>query len=104
MIYNFLMQITAIYINRKAYKTGLPITKKAGVEHKINFIESPALLILDKLLENVKIKDIEFILPLSNFQVLEIGSSASCFVQKEGSFDFALLMGTRATTGTTTRG
>ncbi|XP_004288916.1 PREDICTED: probable caffeoyl-CoA O-methyltransferase At4g26220-like [Fragaria vesca subsp. vesca] len=54
-------KITAIYINRKAYKTGLPITKKAGVEHKINFIESPALLILDKLLENEGSFDFAFV-------------------------------------------
>ncbi|CAK9148952.1 unnamed protein product, partial [Ilex paraguariensis] len=29
----------------------LPIIKKAGVEHKINFIQSEALPVLDKLLE-----------------------------------------------------
>ncbi|KAM5547462.1 putative caffeoyl-CoA O-methyltransferase [Rosa sericea] len=57
-------KITAIDINRKAYEIGLPIVKKAGVEHKIDFIESPALPILDKLLENP---------------------------EKEGSFDFAFV-------------
>ncbi|XP_062010835.1 probable caffeoyl-CoA O-methyltransferase At4g26220 [Rosa rugosa] len=57
-------KITAIDINRKAYEIGLPIIKKAGVEHKIDFIESPALPILDKLLENP---------------------------EKEGSFDFAFV-------------
>ncbi|KAF2285162.1 hypothetical protein GH714_038903 [Hevea brasiliensis] len=56
--------ITAIDIDRKAYEMGLPIIKKAGVEHKINFVESPALPVLDKLLED---KD------------------------KEGSFDFAFV-------------
>lgn len=45
-------KITAIDIDRKAYEVGLPVIKKAGVEHKINFIESPALPILDKLLED----------------------------------------------------
>uniref|UniRef100_A0A5B6ZGL4 Uncharacterized protein n=1 Tax=Davidia involucrata TaxID=16924 RepID=A0A5B6ZGL4_DAVIN len=45
-------KITAIDINRKTYEIGLPIIQKAGVEHKINFIESHALPILDKLLEN----------------------------------------------------
>lgn len=49
------MQITAIDINLKTYELGLPIIKKAGVEKKIDFIESPALPILDKLLENVNI-------------------------------------------------
>ncbi|WCJ42633.1 Caffeoyl-CoA O-methyltransferase [Euphorbia peplus] len=45
-------KITAIDPDREKYEIGLPIIKKAGVEHKINFIESPALPVLDKLLEN----------------------------------------------------
>ncbi|KAJ6797795.1 caffeoyl-CoA O-methyltransferase-like isoform X1 [Iris pallida] len=47
-------KITAIDIDRSAYEVGLPFIKEAGVEHKINFIESPALPVLDKLLEEVK--------------------------------------------------
>jgi caffeoyl-CoA O-methyltransferase len=50
-----MLQITAIDIDRKTYEIGLPVIKKAGVEHKIDFIESPALPILDKLLEHVSI-------------------------------------------------
>jgi len=49
------LQITAIDIDRKAYDIGLPVIKKAGVEHKIDFIESAALPILDKLLEDVSL-------------------------------------------------
>jgi len=45
-------KITAIDIDRKSYEIGLPVIKKAGVEHKIDFIESPALPVLDKLLED----------------------------------------------------
>ncbi|GAU48186.1 hypothetical protein TSUD_141750 [Trifolium subterraneum] len=45
-------KITAIDIDRKTYEVGLPVIKKAGLEHKIDFIESPALPILDKLLED----------------------------------------------------
>ncbi|MED6110585.1 hypothetical protein PIB30_044433 [Stylosanthes scabra] len=45
-------KITAIDIDRKAYEVGLPFIKKAGVEHKIDFIESPALPILDKLVQD----------------------------------------------------
>ncbi|CAK8533885.1 unnamed protein product [Lathyrus sativus] len=45
-------KITAIDIDRKAYEIGLPVIRKAGMEHKIDFIESPALPILDKLLED----------------------------------------------------
>ncbi|KAJ4828900.1 hypothetical protein Tsubulata_013777 [Turnera subulata] len=45
-------KITAIDVDRKTYEIGLPIIQKAEVEHKINFIESPAIPILDKLLED----------------------------------------------------
>ncbi|KAL7170968.1 hypothetical protein ACSBR2_035761 [Camellia fascicularis] len=57
-------QIVAIDINREAYEIGLPIIQKAGVEHKIDFIQSPALPVLDKLLEDK---------------------------EKEGAFDFAFV-------------
>ncbi|PKI51397.1 probable caffeoyl-CoA O-methyltransferase At4g26220 [Punica granatum] len=45
-------KITAVDMNREAYDIGLPVIKKAGVEHKIDFMESEALPVLDKLLEN----------------------------------------------------
>ncbi|OMO91632.1 O-methyltransferase, family 3 [Corchorus olitorius] len=45
-------QIIAIDINRETYEIGLPIIRKAGVENKINFIESQALPVLDKLLQD----------------------------------------------------
>ncbi|XP_058068111.1 probable caffeoyl-CoA O-methyltransferase At4g26220 [Magnolia sinica] len=45
-------KIIAIDPNRAAYEIGLPVIKKAGVEHKIDYIESPALPVLDKLLED----------------------------------------------------
>ncbi|XP_034699529.1 probable caffeoyl-CoA O-methyltransferase At4g26220 isoform X3 [Vitis riparia] len=45
-------KIIAIDVDRKNYEIGLPIIKRAGVEHKINFIESQALPVLDKLLED----------------------------------------------------
>ncbi|RZC51645.1 hypothetical protein C5167_020081 [Papaver somniferum] len=46
-------KITAIDVIRNAYDDiGLPIMQKAGVEHKIYFVESPVLPVLDKLLEN----------------------------------------------------
>ncbi|XVF85578.1 hypothetical protein PTKIN_Ptkin17bG0128500 [Pterospermum kingtungense] len=35
-------QITAIDKNQEYYDVGLPFIKKAGMEHKINFIESDA--------------------------------------------------------------
>ncbi|GMN69691.1 hypothetical protein TIFTF001_038738 [Ficus carica] len=45
-------KIIAIDISRESYEIGLPIIRKAGVEHKIDFVESEALPILDQLLEN----------------------------------------------------
>ncbi|XP_058745450.1 probable caffeoyl-CoA O-methyltransferase At4g26220 [Vicia villosa] len=45
-------KIIAVDPDRKAYEVGLPFIKKAGVEHKIDYIESEALPVLDKLLEN----------------------------------------------------
>ncbi|WMV18034.1 hypothetical protein MTR67_011419 [Solanum verrucosum] len=46
------MQITAIDMNKDTYEMGLPVIKKAGVEHKINFIQSQALSALDELLKD----------------------------------------------------
>ncbi|GMJ03694.1 caffeoyl-CoA 3-O-methyltransferase [Hibiscus trionum] len=43
-------QITAIDLDKEAYETGLPFIKKARVEHKINFIQSNALSVLDDLI------------------------------------------------------
>lgn len=45
-------QIIAIDVNRETYEIGLPVIKKAGVDHKINFIESKALPVLDQLLKD----------------------------------------------------
>lgn len=46
--------IIAIDPDRQSYELGLPIIQKAGVAHKINFKSSPALPVLDKLLEDDK--------------------------------------------------
>jgi len=43
----------AIDPDRKAYEVGLPFIQKAGGEHKINFIQSDALSVLDEMLGNV---------------------------------------------------
>ncbi|KAJ0029821.1 hypothetical protein Pint_13848 [Pistacia integerrima] len=45
-------KIIAIDMNREAYDIGLPVIKRAGVEHKIDFIESEALPVLDQLLQD----------------------------------------------------
>nr|GEX97456.1 probable caffeoyl-CoA O-methyltransferase At4g26220 [Tanacetum cinerariifolium] len=49
-------KIVAIYMDREAYEIGRLVIQKAGVEHKIDFIESHSLHALDKLLENPKIE------------------------------------------------
>ncbi|XP_042502092.1 flavonoid 3',5'-methyltransferase-like isoform X3 [Macadamia integrifolia] len=43
-------KIIAIDPNGEAYKVGLPFIQKANVEHKINFIESPAMPVLNEIL------------------------------------------------------
>ncbi|KAM6562524.1 hypothetical protein CsatB_022522 [Cannabis sativa] len=47
-------KITAIDLNREAYEVGIPFIQKAGVDHKINFIESVASSVLDDLVNNEK--------------------------------------------------
>ena len=39
--------------DKEAYQTGLPFIRKAGVEHKINFISSEAITVLNDLIANV---------------------------------------------------
>ena len=41
-------------VNREYYELGLPIIEKAGVAHKIDFREGPALPLLDELLKHVR--------------------------------------------------
>lgn len=85
------LQITAIDIYRRTYdEIGLPIIKKAGVEHKIDFIEAPTLPVLDKLLEDVSIISLFFsFLLLNQYVTCEI----SCWLQPEkvGRFDFGFV-------------
>ncbi|KAJ4846280.1 hypothetical protein Tsubulata_008799 [Turnera subulata] len=45
-------KITAIDVDREAYEIGLPIIRKAGVEHKIEYVESEALSVLDNLVKD----------------------------------------------------
>lgn len=48
-----MLQILAIDVNREDYELGLPILKKAGVAHKIDFKEGPAMPVLDHLIKDV---------------------------------------------------
>lgn len=47
-------------VNRENYELGLPVIKKAGVAHKIDFREGPALPVLDEM-----VKDVSFFHPFS---------------------------------------
>ncbi|KAF7123333.1 hypothetical protein RHSIM_Rhsim12G0026500 [Rhododendron simsii] len=42
----------AIDQNKEAYEVGLPFIRKAGVEHKINYIHSDGMIALNNLLKN----------------------------------------------------
>lgn len=53
-LFNF--QILAMDVNRADYELGLPIIEKAGVAHKIDFREGPALTVLDELINDVYIR------------------------------------------------
>ncbi|TYI88486.1 hypothetical protein E1A91_D04G213000v1 [Gossypium mustelinum] len=54
-------QITAIDLDIEAYETGLPFIQKAGVEHKINFIQSDAFLVLNDLVNGEEKSSFDFI-------------------------------------------
>ncbi|XP_012072342.1 caffeoyl-CoA O-methyltransferase [Jatropha curcas] len=54
-------QITAIDINQEAYEFGLPFIRKAGVEHKIKFIQSNAISALTKMQNEKEEYDIAFV-------------------------------------------
>ncbi|GAA0184373.1 methyltransferase [Lithospermum erythrorhizon] len=47
-------KILAMDINRENYELGLPVIQKAGVAHKIEFKEGPALPVLDQMLQDEK--------------------------------------------------
>ena len=49
------MQIIAVDPDKEAYQIGVPFIKKAGVEHKINFIQSDAMSVLNDLIADVSV-------------------------------------------------
>lgn len=66
-------------INRENYELGLPVIQKAGVAHKIDFREGPALPVLDQLLEDVTSLITHFSLL---FSVLHIKNLATLFLRQ----------------------
>lgn len=53
-------KVTAIDPDREAYEVGVPYIKKAGVEHKIEFVEGKAMQILEDLIANGKEGSFDF--------------------------------------------
>ncbi|XP_023541697.1 flavonoid 3',5'-methyltransferase-like isoform X2 [Cucurbita pepo subsp. pepo] len=53
-------QITAIDVNKESYDVGLPFMKKAGVDHKINFVEAQASVFLNDLVNDGKEGEFDF--------------------------------------------
>ncbi|XP_056166182.1 putative caffeoyl-CoA O-methyltransferase At1g67980 [Syzygium oleosum] len=54
-------EVTAIDLDREAYEVGLPFIEKAGVAHKVNFIQSDALSVLDRMLSQAEEFDFVFV-------------------------------------------
>ncbi|XP_022776317.1 flavonoid 3',5'-methyltransferase-like isoform X1 [Durio zibethinus] len=54
-------KVMAIDPNKEAYETGLPFIKKAGMQHKIEFIPSDAFLVLNDLIKNGEEGSFDFI-------------------------------------------
>ncbi|XP_074263452.1 flavonoid 3',5'-methyltransferase-like [Silene latifolia] len=54
-------KIVAIDIDREAYEVGLPFIKKAGVEHKVDFVQGDALPFLNNLLDKGKEGTFDFV-------------------------------------------
>ncbi|KAG6573646.1 Flavonoid 3',5'-methyltransferase, partial [Cucurbita argyrosperma subsp. sororia] len=53
-------QIIAVDVNRDSFEIGLPFIKKAGVDHKINFVESQGMPVLNDLLNDGKEGEFDF--------------------------------------------
>lgn len=107
-------------INRENYELGLPVIQKAGVAHKIDFREGPALPVLDQMIEDVSITTIKnknktkknvslfyhfyFFLCLFDHSLTGVASCGIYRGSTTGRSTSSSWMQTRTTTRTTTRG
>uniref|UniRef100_A0A0D9X9C4 Caffeoyl-CoA O-methyltransferase n=1 Tax=Leersia perrieri TaxID=77586 RepID=A0A0D9X9C4_9ORYZ len=84
-------KVVAIDVSREYFDLGLPVIKKAGVSHKVDFREGPAMPILDDLLTDY----------LSRTRVYSDIHAHVILVQKgnEGKFDFAFVDADKANYG-----
>ncbi|XP_022966737.1 flavonoid 3',5'-methyltransferase-like isoform X3 [Cucurbita maxima] len=53
-------QIMAVDVNKESFEVGLPFIKKAGVDHKINFVEAQASVFLNDLINDGKEGEFDF--------------------------------------------
>ncbi|KAK8698915.1 hypothetical protein V6N13_115020 [Hibiscus sabdariffa] len=89
-------KILAMDINRENYELGLPVIQKAGVAHKIEFKEGPAMPVLDELVQDVKSHQPQASFLVCLFLVWEIakltdsiwGKNKIWQEKNHGSFDF----------------
>nr|KJB47340.1 hypothetical protein B456_008G024000 [Gossypium raimondii] len=65
-------KILAMDVNRENYELGLPVIQKAGVAHKIDFKEGPALPVLDQLVEDVNFNNPIHFFFLQNLLIIEL--------------------------------
>ena len=80
------MQIIAIDPDKEAYQTGVPFIKKAGVENKINFIQSDAMLILNDLIVDVSVVSVA-----AAFNQTPLNLNGCVQGNEEGTLDFAFV-------------
>lgn len=84
-------QILAMDINRENYELGLPCIEKAGVAHKIDFREGPALPVLDDLIADVRNKTYAIIPAIEMSSSPDEGSISNPQEKNHGSFDFVFV-------------
>uniref|UniRef100_A0A7N0RIN3 Caffeoyl-CoA O-methyltransferase n=1 Tax=Kalanchoe fedtschenkoi TaxID=63787 RepID=A0A7N0RIN3_KALFE len=54
-------RVTGIDPDKEAYEIGLPFIQKAGVEHKIDFIQADAMPVLDSMVEKGEVGCFDFV-------------------------------------------
>lgn len=82
----FFVQIIAVDPDKEAYQTGVPFIKKAGVEHKINFIQSDAMSVLNDLIADVSVVSVA-----AAFNQTPLNLNGCVQGNEEGTLDFAFV-------------
>ena len=80
------MQIIAVDPDKEAYQIGVPFIKKPGVEHKINFIQSDAMSVLNDLIADVSVVSVA-----AAFNQTPLNLNGCVQGNEEGTLDFAFV-------------